>query len=460
MKENFDVVVIGAGPGGYVAAIRLAQLGKKVCIVEKEHLGGICLNWGCIPTKALLHTAEFYHECKNAEKKGIKIEGLSFDFEAIIAKSRKATNDLTAGIKGLMKKNNIKVIMGHAKINKDYDIAIDDKEVITAEKIIIATGARARILPNFEPDGKIIWSYKEAMTPKSLPKSIIVVGGGVIGMEFASFYNMMGSKVTVIEGQNSILVNEDADITKLATNEFTKSGIEIITNAKLTRLTKSDSKASLEIEINGAKKSLEADNVLMAVGVVANVENLGLENTKVKIDRNAIVTNQFCKTDDDKIYAIGDVASAPWLAHKASHEGIIAAEHIAQMKVHGIDKHNIPGCIYSHPQMASVGFTEEAAIKAGYSLKIGRFPLAANGKSVATGDNFGMIKTIFDEKTGELLGAHMIGHNVTELISNFVIAKTAELTEEELIHTIFAHPTVSEALHESILNAYGRAIHI
>ena len=460
MKENFDVVVIGAGPGGYVAAIRLAQLGKKVCIVEKEHLGGICLNWGCIPTKALLHTAEFYHECKNAEKKGIKIEGLSFDFEAIIAKSRKATNDLTAGIKGLMKKNNIKVIMGHAKITKNYDIAIDDKEFITTEKIIIATGARARILPNFEPDGKIIWSYKEAMTPKSLPKSIIVVGGGVIGMEFASFYNMMGSKVTVIEGQNSILVNEDADITKLATNEFTKSGIEIITNAKLTRLTKSDSKASLEIEINGAKKSLEADNVLMAVGVVANVENLGLENTKVKIDRNAIVTNQFCKTDDDKIYAIGDVASAPWLAHKASHEGIIAAEHIAQMKVHGIDKHNIPGCIYSHPQMASVGFTEEAAIKAGYSLKIGRFPLAANGKSVATGDNFGMIKTIFDEKTGELLGAHMIGHNVTELISNFVIAKTAELTEEELIHTIFAHPTVSEALHESILNAYGRAIHI
>lgn len=460
MKENFDVAVIGAGPGGYVAAIRLAQLGKKVCIIEKEHLGGICLNWGCIPTKALLDVAEFYHACKKAQNRGIKIDGLSFDFEQIIAKSRKASATLSTGIKGLMKKNNIKVIMGSAKIEKNYEISIDGKDNIAAEKIIIATGARARILPNFEPDGNLVWSYKHAMTPKNLPKSIIVVGGGVIGVEFASFYNMMGSDVTLVENQNSILINEDAEIVKLASSELVKNGVKIITSANLDKLHRAENNITLQINIAGKTESLKADRILMAVGIVANIEDLGLDNSKVTIDNKSILTNNFCQTNDERIYAIGDVASAPWLAHKASHEGILAAEHICGLKVHGINKENIPGCIYSNPQIASIGITEKTALDKGLVIKVGRFPLFANGKSVAVDDTFGMVKTIFDAKTGELLGAHLIGHNVTELISNFVIAKTAELTEEELMRTIFAHPTVAESLHESVLHAYGKALHI
>ncbi|MCF8463018.1 MAG: dihydrolipoyl dehydrogenase [Rickettsiaceae bacterium] len=459
-KEKFDVAVIGSGPGGYVAAIRLAQLGKKTCIIEKENLGGVCLNWGCIPTKALLHTAEVYTTIKHAENHGIKVENVSFDFQAIIQKSRKTSKTLNSGIASLMKKNKITVFMGTAKIAPNYDIVVEEaNKVIEADKIIVATGARAKAMPGFEVDGKIIWSYKEAMTPEKLPKSLVIVGAGVIGVEFASFYNMMGCEVTLLEYNSRILTQEDEEIVKLAAQNLQQQGIKIITNAQVKSATKSSDGVLVEFSVGGKNEQIKAENLLMAVGVVGNVENFGLENTKVKLDRNSIVTNSYCKTDDDKIYAIGDVASAPWLAHKASHEGIIAAENIAGIKTHIIKKTDIPGCIYSNPQIASVGLSEKAAQDLGIAIRVGRFPFVASGKAVAIGETFGLIKTIFDQKTGELLGAHMTGPNVTELISNFVLAKSAELTEAEFISTIFAHPTLSESLHESVLSAYGRAIH-
>ncbi len=468
--KKFDLCVIGAGPGGYVSAIRASQLGLKVAIIEANHLGGICLNWGCIPTKALLRSSEINHLLHNLNDFGFDAKEIKFDFAKIIERSRAVSKRLSTGISGLMKKNKIEVFDGFAKFinNKKISISKDQKEIgeIEASYFIIATGARARIIPNLEPDGENIWTYREAMTAKALPKSLIVVGSGAIGSEFASFYRNMGSEVTLIEMAENILPVEDEEISKLARKSFEKQGIKILTSASLKSFKKSKTEIIAMVEIAGKIEELKAEKVIMAVGIVANVENLGLEKTKVKIDKSSIETNGYMQTTETNIFAIGDVAGAPWLAHKASHEGIIASEKIASIigkydakKVHAIKKENIPGCTYSMPQIASIGLTEKKAKDLGKKLKIGRFPYIANGKAIAMGETEGLIKVIFDEKTGELLGAHLIGAEVTEMIQGFVIAKQAELTEEDLMHTIFAHPTMSEMMHEAVLDAYGKAIH-
>jgi dihydrolipoamide dehydrogenase len=469
--QKFDLCVIGAGPGGYVAAIRAAQLGLKVAIIEANHLGGICLNWGCIPTKALLKSSEVNHLLRNVNEYGFDVKDIKFDFEKIIQRSREVSKKLSSGIAGLMKKNKITVIDGFAKFNSSKQILVtkDQKEItkIEANYFIIATGARARQIKGLESDGQNIWTYREAMTPKKLPKSILVVGSGAIGVEFASFYRNMGCEVTIIEMMDNILPVEDQEISKLAHKSFTKQGIKIITKASLKSLKTNQNEVIADVEIDNKTEQLKTEKVIMAVGVVANVENIGLENTKVKIDKNSIKVNGYLETDDANIFAIGDVASAPWLAHKASHEGIIAAEKIASKigkydssKIHPIKKENIPGCTYSMPQIASIGLTEKKAKELGKNIKIGRFPYMANGKAIASGENDGLIKVIFDEKTGELLGAHLIGAEVTEMIQGFVIAKQAELCEEDLMHTIFPHPTMSEMMHEAVLDAYGKVIHI
>jgi dihydrolipoamide dehydrogenase len=468
--KKFDLCVIGAGPGGYVSAIRASQLGLKVAIIEANHLGGICLNWGCIPTKALLRSSEINHLLHNLNDFGFDAKEIKFDFAKIIERSRTVSKRLSTGISGLMKKNKIEVFDGFAKFinNKKISISKDQKEIgeIEASYFIIATGARARIIPNLEPDGENIWTYREAMTAKALPKSLIVIGSGAIGSEFASFYRNMGSEVTLIEMAENILPVEDEEISKLARKSFEKQGIKILTSASLKSFKKSKTEIIAMVEIAGKIEELKAEKVIMAVGIVANVENLGLEKTKVKIDKSSIETNGYMQTTETNIFAIGDVAGAPWLAHKASHEGIIASEKIASIigkydakKVHAIKKENIPGCTYSMPQIASIGLTEKKAKDLGKKLKIGRFPYIANGKAIAMGETEGLIKVIFDEKTGELLGAHLIGAEVTEMIQGFVIAKQAELTEEDLMHTIFAHPTMSEMMHEAVLDAYGKAIH-
>ncbi|AZL16152.1 dihydrolipoyl dehydrogenase [Rickettsiales endosymbiont of Stachyamoeba lipophora] len=464
MAENFDVVVIGAGPGGYVAAIRAAQLGLKTAIVEANHLGGICLNWGCIPTKALLRSAEIFHYLQHADEFGLKAEKVSFDITKIVERSRNVAKQLSTGIGHLLKKNKVTVIDGFAKIlkNKQIEVSKDGRVVNTlqAKNIIIATGARAKVIPGFEPDGKLILTYKEAMVPTKMPKSMIVVGSGAIGVEFANFYNALGAKVTILEAMDRILLTEDTEIAQMAHKAYEKQGITIHTNVSLKKFEKGKDNVKATFEINGKQEQLTVDNIIMAIGVVANSENIGLENTKVKVDnRNSILTNPYLQTDDAGIYAIGDVASAPWLAHKASHEGIIAAEHIAGLKPHPMKKENIPGCIYTHPQIASIGITESKAKELGLSIKVGKFPAMANGKAIAMGEPEGLVKTIFDAKTGELLGAHMIGAEVTEMIQGYAIAKTMEGTEEDLMHTVFPHPTMSEMMHESVLAAYGRAIH-
>jgi dihydrolipoamide dehydrogenase len=468
--KKFDLCIIGAGPGGYVAAIRAAQLGLKVGIVEANHLGGICLNWGCIPTKALLKSAEVNHLLHNLDQFGFAAEKVTFDFGKIIERSRAVSKRLSTGIAGLMKKNKVEVIDGFAKFldAKKISVAKDGKEVaqVEATYFIIATGARARVIPGMEPDVENIWTYREAMTPKALPKSLLVVGSGAIGSEFASFYKNMGSEVTLIEMAENILPVEDEEISKLARKSFEKQGIKIHTSAALKSLKKGKGQVTATVEIGGKTEELTAEKVIMAVGIVANTENLGLEKTKVKLDKGRIETNGYLETSDANIFAIGDVAGAPWLAHKASHEGTIAAEKIASKlgkydakKVHPIKKDNIPGCTYSMPQIASVGMTEKKAKEAGKKIKVGRFPYMANGKAIAAGETEGLIKVIFDEKTGELLGAHLIGAEVTEMIQGYVIAKQAELTEEDLMHTIFAHPTMSEMMHEAVLDAYGKVIH-
>lgn len=461
--ENYDLVVIGGGPGGYVAAIRAAQLKKKVALIEKEHLGGICLNWGCIPTKALLKSAELFQTIKHAENYGIKVEKYDFDIQKIVQRSRDISAKLTGGVESLLKKNKVTVINSVASLGMNKLVNVDhqgNNTQIKAENIIIATGARPRILPGFEPDRKQIWTSKEAMTPQALPKSMIIVGSGAIGIEFASFYNALGTEVTVIEALPGILPAEDQEISTMARRIFEKKGIKIHTNVKLLKHTKTSEHVEVEVEIDGKLHKMQSEILLIAAGIVGNIEGLNLEKTRIIIERNHIVTDLFMQTAEPGIYAIGDVAGAPWLAHKASHEGIIVAEMIAGLKPHPINKLNIPGCTYSSPQIASVGLNEQQALKANYQLKIGRFPFMANGKALVGGESEGMIKTIFDAKTGELLGAHLIGAEVTELIQGYVIAKTMEGTELDLINSIFPHPTLSEMMPESVMQAYARAIHI
>ena len=458
--KNFDVIVIGGGPGGYVAAIRSAQLKMKVALVEREHLGGICLNWGCIPTKALLRTSEIYHLMHRAEEFGLKVKGVEFDLNKVVERSRGVASQLSGGIKHLMKKNKVTVFDGEAKLKGKGKISVNGKEELTAKHIIVATGARARVLPGLEPDGELVVTYKDAMVPKTMPKKLLVVGSGAIGIEFASFYKTMGADVTVVEVMDRVLPVEDEEISALAQKAFEKQGMKIITGAMVKKLDKTKKDVTAHIEVKGKVEKQTFDRVIMAVGIVGNTENVGLENTKVKVDRGHIVTNEWMETAEKGVYAIGDVTGAPWLAHKASHEAIICVEKLAGQKdIHPMNKSNIPGCTYCHPQVASVGLTEAKAKEAGHKVKVGRFPFMGNGKAIALGEPEGLIKTIFDEKTGELLGAHMIGAEVTELIQGYVVGKTAELVEQDFMHTIFPHPTLSEMMHESVLDAYGRAIH-
>ncbi len=461
--SDFDVVVIGAGPGGYVTAIRAAQLGLKTAVIERQHLGGICLNWGCIPTKALLKCSEVNHLLHNLDQFGFSADNIKFDFTKIIQRSRDVASKLSSGIAHLLKKNKVEVIMGEGKIlgKGSIQVTIDGKaNNISTKNIVIATGARARVIPGFEPDSNFVWTYKEAMTPKELPKSLIVVGSGAIGVEFASFYRNMGVEVTLVEMFERILPAEDAEIAEIAHKAFIKQGMQIHTSSQITKITKGKTDLTAVLLCNGKEQNIKAEKILMAVGVVANTENLGLDKTKVKLEKFLIEVNQYCETAEPGIYAIGDVISGPWLAHKASHEGILVAEKIAGKKTHSINKLNIPGCTYSMPQIASIGLTEKQAKDKGLKIKVGKFPFMANGKAIALGETDGLIKTIFDEKTGELLGAHMIGAEVTEMIQGFAIHKAMEGTEEDLINTIFAHPTLSEMMHESVLSAYNRAIHI
>jgi dihydrolipoamide dehydrogenase len=466
-KTEFDVIVIGGGPGGYVAAIRASQLGMSAAVVEREHLGGICLNWGCIPTKALLRAAEIKHNIEHAADFGIEVSGnVTVNLKKVVERSRGVAARLSSGVGHLLKKNKVTVFDGTAKLagksGANWVLSVTGKSEVrlTGKHIIIATGARARALPGIEPNGSSIVTYKDAMVPEKMPKSLIVVGSGAIGVEFASFYQDMGVEVTIVEYLDRILNAEDEEISALAQKSFEKRGVKILTSAKLLGLTETSQGITADIESSGAKQQLVADRVIMAVGIVGNSENIGLEGTKVKLDRGHIVTDGYGATGEAGLYAIGDVTGAPWLAHKASHEGIICIEKIAGMKhVHPIEDNSVPGCTYCRPQVASVGLTETKAKQAGYEIKVGKFPFLANGKAIALGDDEGLIKTIFDAKTGALLGAHMIGPEVTELIQGYVVARTLETTEAELMHTIFPHPTLSEAMHESVLDAYDRAIH-
>ncbi len=462
---EYDLIVVGGGPGGYVAAIRASQLGLKVALVEREHLGGICLNWGCIPTKALLRSSEINHLLHSLDAYGFKADNISFDFQKIIGRSRAIATQLAAGVKHLMKKNKVTVIDGTAKIKgrqgPDIELTLNDKDVVKAPHVILATGARARSLPGLEADGKLIWTYKEAMTPDVMPKSLLVIGSGAIGIEFASFYRLMGAEVTVVEVQDRILPVEDKEISALAQKSFEKQGIKIHTTSTTKSLKKNENSVTATLDIQGKPQEITVDRVILAIGIAGNTENLGLEKTKVKLEKGHIVTNEWGATDEPSLYAIGDVAGPPWLAHKASHEGVVCVEKIKGLKTaHPLKKTNIPGCTYSYPQIASVGLTEEMALAAGkYDVKVGRFPYLANGKALAMGEAEGLVKTIFDGKTGELLGAHMIGAEVTELIQGFCLAKTLEATEQDIMDTIFPHPTLSEMMHESVLDAFGRVIH-
>ena len=461
--QSFDMVVIGAGPGGYVAAIRGAQLGLKVAIVEREHMGGICLNWGCIPTKALLRSSEVFHLMHRAKEFGLKAEGIGYDLDAVVARSRAVSKQLNGGVGHLLKKNKVKAIMGEATITGKGKISVKtDKgtEELTAKNIILATGARARELPGLEADGDLVWTYKTALTPPRMPKKLLVIGSGAIGIEFASFYNTLGADTTVVEVMDRVLPVEDAEISAFAKKQFVKQGMKIMEKTMVKKLDRAKGKVTAHIEANGKVTTQEFDTVISAVGIVGNVENLGLEALGVKIDRTHVVTDEFCRTGVDGLFAIGDVAGAPWLAHKASHEGVMVAELIAGQNAHPVKPETIAGCTYCHPQVASVGYTEAKAKELGYDINVGRFPFIGNGKAIALGEPEGMVKTIFDAKTGELLGAHMVGAEVTELIQGYVVGRKLETTEEDLMETVFPHPTLSEMMHESVLDAYGKAIHM
>ncbi len=466
--KQFDLVVVGGGPGGYVAAIRAAQLGMKAAVVEANHLGGICLNWGCIPTKALLRTSEIYHYMQNAEAYGLKADNVSFDIAKVVERSRGVAKQLNQGVGYLLKKNKVEVIDGWGKLAggkagaRKLTVEKDGKKVadVTAKNILLATGARARQIPGMEADGEQIWSYREAMVPKEFPKSLLVVGSGAIGIEFASFYRTLGAEVTVVEVLDRILPVEDEEISGLAAKAFEEQGMTLITGASVKSLYKQPDKVTATLDKDGKFQNIEVERVIMAVGIVGNVEDIGLEGTKVKVEKSHIVIDEWGQTGEPGIWAIGDVAGPPWLAHKASHEGIIAVEKMAGAEnVHPLDTSRIPGCTYCTPQVASIGMTEAAAKKAGHKLKVGRFPFQGNGKAIALGEPEGLIKTIFDADTGELLGAHMIGAEVTELVQGYGIAKTLETTEHELMESVFPHPTLSEMMHESVLDAYGRTIH-
>ena len=470
MANSYDIIVIGSGPGGYVTAIRAAQLGFKTAIVERSHLGGICLNWGCIPTKALLRSAEIYHYFQHAKDYGLSASNIGFDAKAIVERSRGVSKQLNTGVGFLLKKNKIDVIWGEAKLDAPGSLTITATPdapkgalgagTYKAAHIIIATGARPRVLPGLEPDKKLVWTYFEAMVPSSMPKSLLVVGSGAIGIEFASFYRTMGAEVTVVEVLPQILPVEDAEIAELARKRFEKQGMKVLTNTKVTKLDKGADNVTATLETPQGVQTLTVDRVISAVGVVGNIEGLGLEKLGVKTDRGIVVTDGLGRTNVPGIYAIGDVAGPPMLAHKAEHEGTLTVEAIKGLPVHALDKAKIPGCTYCHPQIASVGLTEAKAKEAGYEIRVGRFPFMGNGKAIALGEPEGLVKTIFDKKSGRLLGAHLIGAEVTELIQGFVIALNLETTEEELMHTVFPHPTLSEMIHESVLDAYGRAIHI
>ncbi|WP_333830555.1 dihydrolipoyl dehydrogenase [Pararhodobacter sp.] len=473
-QQAYDVIVIGSGPGGYVAAIRASQLGLKVAVIERENLGGICLNWGCIPTKALLRSAEVFHLMHRAKEYGLKAEGISFDLDAVVKRSRGVAGQLSAGIGHLMKKNKVSVFMGTAtltapgKVSVKTDVKADVKsdvksdkgtQELTAPHIILATGARARELPGLEADGERVWSYRHALAPKRMPKDLLVIGSGAIGIEFASFFNTLGAKTTVVEVMDRILPVEDAEIGAFAKKQFVRQGMTILEKTTVTKLERGKDKVTAHLESGGKTTTVEFDTVISAVGIVGNTEGLGLEKLGVTVDRTHVVTDEYCRTGVEGLYAIGDLAGAPWLAHKASHEGVMVAEMIAGQKVHPIKPGSIPGCTYCHPQIASVGLTEAKAKEAGHEVRVGRFPFIGNGKAIALGEPEGMVKTVFDAKTGELLGAHMVGAEVTELIQGYTIARTLETTEAELMHTVFPHPTLSEMMHESVLDAYGRALH-
>jgi dihydrolipoamide dehydrogenase len=471
-KHSFDLVILGGGPGGYVAAIRAAQLGLKTAVVEREHLGGICLNWGCIPTKALLRSAEVYEQMRHAAAYGLKVDGAGFDLAAIVQRSRKVAAQLSGGVRHLLKKNRVEVVEGHGRLAGGGRIRVsagngnaggpasEPFAELSAPHIIVATGARSRVVAPLEPDGKLVWSYKEAMVPPAMPRSLAVIGSGAIGIEFASFYRSLGAEVTVIEMLDRVLPVEDEEISAFARKAFEKRGLKLLTGATVKGLKKGADSVTLEIG-GAAPATLTVDRVISAVGIVGNVERLGLEGTRVQVARTHIVTDEWCRTAEPGVYAIGDVAGAPWLAHKASHEGILCVEKIAGLPgLHPLDARRIPGCTYCTPQVASIGLTEAKARAAGHEVKVGRFPFMGNGKAIALGEPEGLVKTVFDAKTGELLGAHMVGAEVTELIQGYALGMTLETTEVELMHTVFPHPTLSEMLHESALAAYGRAIHV
>ena len=467
-NSEYDLIVLGGGPGGYVAAIRGAQLGMKVILIEGEHLGGICLNWGCIPTKALLRASEVHHIVKNLDEFGFSAKEISFDISKVVKRSRNVAKQLSNGVEHLLKKNKVELLNGFGKIlDKNghlRNVEVKDKNGnvvnVVGKNVIIATGARARSLPNIEPDGNAIWTYREAMVPSSLPKSLLIIGSGAIGIEFASFYNDMGVDVTLVEVLDRILPVEDHEISTFAKKTFMKHGIKIKTSSKVVGIKKDAKGIDVSIDANGVVDSLKVDKIILAVGIIANTEGIGLEKTKIRTERGHIMIDQWCETDEPGIFAIGDVTGGPWLAHKASHEGVVCVEKIAGIKgVHPLNMHNIPGCTYSRPQIASVGMTQTKAESDGYDVKIGKFPFMGNGKAIALGEMEGFVKTIFDNKTGELLGAHMIGAEVTEMIQGYTVARTLETTEAELLSTVFPHPTLSEMMHESVLDAYGRAIH-